>query len=139
MRFRTKFGLLEWVWVAVACMIVLILLLDSGHKSPYRGLIAAYWVLWAFVQAVSRFFVYWVLDSSGLRERRFWNTREIPWNEVTRVGSLNPKQPASGLLEVDFARPAPMSDRGHILAHPQDREHFIRALRRFAPQADFEV
>jgi hypothetical protein len=43
------------------------------------------------------------------------------------------------MLQVDYARPAPMSDRGHVLANPEDREQFIRTLRRFAPQATFDV
>jgi len=32
-----------------------------------------------------------------------------------------------------------MSDRGHILADPEDRDRFIAALRRSAPQATFDV
>jgi len=32
-----------------------------------------------------------------------------------------------------------MSDRGQIMANPADRLEFIAALRKFAPQADFEV
>jgi hypothetical protein len=32
-----------------------------------------------------------------------------------------------------------MSDRGHVLANPEDREQFIAAMHRFAPQATFEV
>jgi len=99
---------------------------------------AAVWICCALLRVLSQFFYYWELDADCLCVRYFWYKKEVAWEEVTHVGGLN-QQPSSGLLEVDYARPAPMSDRGHILASPEDRDRFIRTLRKFAPQATFEV
>ena len=75
----------------------------------------------------------------SFRAHSFWTLKEVPWEEVTHVGSYFPIQPSSDLLAVEHARPAPMSDSGRILADPQDREQFLATLRRYAPQATFEV
>jgi hypothetical protein len=140
MRFRTKFGAQGWVLVSLAILYAVFAFFGPHHlQRSTWGFAAAAWLWWALLRIVSQLFYYWELDSDCFRERNFWSTREIPWQEVTRVGSFNPKQPSSGFLEVDYARTAPMSDRGHILANPEDREQFIRTLRRLAPQATFEV
>jgi hypothetical protein len=84
-------------------------------------------------------FIYWDVDDDGLRERRLWKTKEVAWRNVRHVGAWNPSQPASDYLAIDFARPAPTPGRSRIIAHPEDRTAFIAALRRFAPQAVFDV
>jgi hypothetical protein len=78
------------------------------------------------------------MDSSGLRQHRLWHKKEISWEDVTHVGGFNGR-PMAAMLEVDYARAAQMSDRGRILPNPDDRQGFIKELRKFAPQADFEV
>lgn len=93
----------------------------------------------ATARTLSQAFIYWDVDPEGLRERRLLSTRSIPWQEVVHVGSWRPNQPASDYLEIDYARPAPISDRGTVIANPEDRSGFISALRRFAPQANFDV
>jgi hypothetical protein len=139
MKFRTKFGPQGWFVVSLACAYGYVVLL-SPRGSPHSawGFTAAVWVWWAFLRILSYLFTYWELDSSSLRQHSYWSTKEVAWEEVTHVGGLNGR-PSSAVLEVDYARPAPMSDRGHILASPEDRQQFIAALRRFAPQAAFEV
>ena len=94
----------------------------------------------AWSQFGSYFFGYWELDSISFRARSpwTWSLKEVPWEEVTHVRSL-PSGPYSGGFLVEHTRPAPMLDSGHILANPRDREQFIAALRRYAPQATFEV
>lgn len=140
MRFRTKFGAQGYCLVSLAILYGCFALFGPHHlQRSMWGFAAAVWLWWAFVRIMSQLFNYWELDSDSFRIRSLWSTREIPWQEVTRVGSFNPKQPSSGFLEVDYARPAPMSARGHILANPEDREQFIAAMHRFAPQATFEV
>lgn len=143
MRFRPEFGLFVWGWVAIACLYCFFAFearFGRVHSdSTYRMLMAVVWILTALLNILGRVGMYWELDATSLRQRGVWGTKEISWAEVTRVGTVNPKQPSSGFLEVDYARPTPLSDRGHILANQDDRDEFIRALHRFAPQATFEV
>jgi hypothetical protein len=101
--------------------------------------LAVIFVILASQRVFSQVFIYWDLDSDFLRERRLWNKREVAWKEVTHVGSWHPKQPSSDYLAVYYARPEPMSDRGSIIANPEDRAQFVAALRRYAPQAKFDV
>jgi len=90
----------------------------------------------ALIRVITQIFVYWELDSSSLREHRLWDCREVAWREVARVGLWNPK---STVLEIQYARDAPLSDRGTVIANPEDREQFLAAIHRFAPQAAFDL
>jgi hypothetical protein len=136
MKFRTKFGLQGWVLVSLG---VLYSCMWSTRRGNLLGILAAGFVLQALVRGLSHAFYYWELNADGLRQRNFWRVKTIPWEEVTWVGSAIPKQPSSGFLQVDYARPAPMSDRGQIRANPDNREQFIRTMRKYAPQATFEA
>lgn len=84
-------------------------------------------------------FVYWDVESAGLCEHRFWKTKAVPWEEITQVSGFFTGKHPSLTITVDYSRSAPMSDRGHILADPEDRDQFIAALRRYAPNASFDV
>jgi hypothetical protein len=136
MKFRTKFGLQGWVLVSLG---VLYSCMWSTRRGNLLGIFAAGFVLQALFRVLSHVFYYSELDGDGFRQRNFWSVKTIPWEEVSWVGSAIPKQPSSGFLRLDYARPAPMSDRGQIRANPEDREQFIRTLHRYAPQATFEV
>jgi hypothetical protein len=92
----------------------------------------------ALQQIFFHLFIYWEIDSNSLRVHRFWTTKEIAWADITHVGGANGR-PSAAFLDVYYARSAPMSDRGHFLANPEDRRGFIEELRKFAPQAEFEV
>jgi hypothetical protein len=137
MRFRAKFGALGWCWAGLAGFVLV--LWSSGLRTGGFGGFSVLIVLLAIQRVLLHAFVYWDVLSDGLRERRLWNTREVAWREVQHVGGWRPSQPSSDSLAIDFARPAPLSDRGSIIANPEDREEFIAALRRFAPQAAFDV
>jgi len=139
MRFRAKFGALGWCWVGLSCAWVLIAVFKYNQSGSFpSGLSTALFVLVGLQQVLPPLFTYRELDSSGLRVRRLWHRKEIAWEDVTHVGGFNGRSSAS-MLEVDYARAAPMSDSGHILANPDDRRGFIQELRKFAPQADFDV
>jgi hypothetical protein len=138
MRFRAKFGALGWIWVFLACDYIFDLIAGVGHKSTQHPYLAVLYMLLASQVVLNHFLTYWEMDSSSLRVRYFWTTREIAWAEVTHVGGANGR-PSSGFLDVYYARPAPMSERGHFLANPNDRRAFVEELRKFAPQAEFEV
>jgi hypothetical protein len=137
MRFRAKFGALGWCWVGMACLLAALWL--SGLRSGIASMLAVYFVAMASQRALFQAFIYWEIAPEGLRERRLWNTKAISWREIVHVGSWHPNQVSSDYLEIDYARPAPLSDRGSVIANPEDRSGFLAALRRFATHADFEV
>jgi hypothetical protein len=139
MRFRAKFGALGWCWIGLACSWVIVAVFKHNHSgSGIHGVTAALCATPGLLQVLTRLSTYWDLDSSGLHRHRLWHKREIAWEDVTHVGGFNGR-PSASMLEVDYARAAPMSDRGRILANPDDRRGFIGELRKFAPQAEFEV
>ena len=137
MRFRAKFGALGWCYVGLACFFAFLWISGDRHVG-FVSLVLGFSLL-TLQRVLNHIFVYWDIDSIRLFERRLWNTREIPWCEITNIASWTPDQPSSDFLEVSFARPAPMSDRGSVIANPEDREAFIAALHKFAPQAEFDV
>jgi hypothetical protein len=102
------------------------------------GFTAAIYVLRALQQILIYVFTYWEIDSRSFRMRRLWSTKEVAWEEVQHVRGAN-FRPSSSTLEVDYFRPAPMSDQGVIRANPRDRQEFLRELRQFAAQAEFEA
>ncbi len=140
MRFRAKFGLMGWFWTMMACFYAYILLFR--WRPTMFGVAVISIFLIALLQIASRLSVHWYLDEVSLRVQSFGTRKEVVWAEVTHVGgqaSLIPGETSSACLRVDYARPAPMSEKGYILATPDDRPQFIAALRRFAPHATFEV
>ena len=132
MRFRAKFGLVDWFWILTTCVITLAWI--TGRRSSTLFLFV--FGLNALIRVVSQLFIYWELDSSGFREHRLWSTREVAWQEVARVGLWNPR---STVLEIQYARDAPLSDRGTVIANPGDREQFLAAIHMFAPRAAFDL
>jgi hypothetical protein len=143
MRFRSRFA-----WVQFAGAILWIGLSDSWFHKPNAppGIRSAYLiagVFWLFIalSCIANFcFAWWQVDDTGLTQRRLWKTRTIPWNEITRIGPWQPNsKPMPQWLAVEYARSAPMSDRGELLIQPADRNTLVRALRAHAPQADYEI
>ena len=102
------------------------------------GTIALLWAASAIVWMSVPAFTYWDLEGAGLREHRpFWKTKTIPWSEVTYIGPW--ESASSKRIAIEYERKAPFPDRGRIIATPARRQAFIAALRRFAPQAEFEI
>lgn len=94
-------------------------------------------MIWlALLNLVPRLFTYWKPRAEGLWERRLWHTQQIPWEEVTRVSNW-PGTGSEG-LRIDYARPAPLSDRGAVYASSADRDGFLAELRRHAPHAEMD-
>lgn len=139
MRFRAKFGLLGWVYVAFASFVIVLILSPRQHHGDQRFFAVLPTLVLAVLRILSQIFIYWEINSDGLRVRRFWDEKTIPWQEVTRVGAWNPKHASSDVLAIDYFRSAPMSDQGSVIANPEDRQQFLANLRRYAPQAVFDV
>lgn len=134
MRFRRKFGALGWCTVGLACLEVVLWL--SGLRSETLTFLALSSVLIALRQSVSYLWTYWDFDDEDLCERRLWRKRKVAWREVTHISQWAQN---SNYLIVDHTQLEPMSDRGTIVANPEDRAGFLRTLHRFAPQARFDV
>ncbi len=142
MRFRSR---LSWVQ-PVGALLWMGISFSRFYKHPHEFIGHAdlfLWVLQLLIAAftiASYFFVWWSIDDGGLTERRLWITRTVPWNEIRRIGPWKPNdKPLPKWLAVEYARPAPMSDRGELLIQPTDRNTLAQALRAHAPQADYEV
>jgi hypothetical protein len=140
MRFRAKFGLQGWLSVAMLCFLIVLKIseLKSGHHNAALSPLVLMWIVFGLGRVLSQIFIYWDVDSTGVRERRLWSERTIPWQEVTRVSGWMDR-PSSDALVLHYARPAPLSDSGTVVAAPDDRQQFLSDLHRFAPQATFDV
>jgi hypothetical protein len=139
MLFRTRFGWLQllmaltWATLSFAWF----------HKHSHDRLGQAYLILGILqllIVTVTYFFVWWRVDDSGLTQRRLFSTRTIPWNEITRIGPWHHNnKPIPRWLSVEYARPAPLSERGELLLQPANCFFLVRALRVRAPQAEYEI
>jgi len=142
MKFRTKFGLLGWMYIPVAGLHVFVSNFRINPSTRVFGqLVAAACVLLALIRVVGYLLTYWELDADGLRERRYLRTMEVFWHEVTGVHGLGDRA-SSDTLVVEFdpvLKPSLPFGSNRIVATPEDREQFIATLERFAPQANFEV
>jgi hypothetical protein len=139
MRFRAKFALIDWAWLAIAAFALLLFL-----SGPYRAGVFLRWyatvmALFACSRVVLHIFVYWDTSLEGLRERRLWTTRTIPWPQITAVSPWPDRHPNPNCLSIEYARSAPMSDRGTVIANPENREAFLSEIRGHAPQARLEI
>lgn len=139
MRFRAKFGLLGWVQVAFVLFVLVLMLSPGQHNGNQRFFVVLPTLVLTVLRILSQIFIYWDINSDGLHVRRFWDEKTIPWQEVTHVGAQSPKHVSSDVLAIDYFRSAPMSDRGSVIANPEDRQQFLSTLRRYAPQAVFDV
>jgi hypothetical protein len=143
MKFRAKVQPLALNYLAVA-VINFICRLHAGKtlglfSARCYGFGALIWLLVSLIVFVRQNFIYWELDSTSLRQLWFWKKTAIHWQEVTRIGLMNYKRPASSGLEIDYIHAGPMTERGTMLANPVGREQFIAALRQFAANATFDV
>ena len=138
MRFRPKFGVIGWFTVAPALFICMLWMNGGNHLSRFLPYIAVTWALMALLRVSSYLFVFWQMDSDGLFERRFWNTRVIPWSDVVLIQGLG-DVPSSDYVEVFVQRAGPEPEAHPLLANPRDRAQFLAALHRYASQARFDA
>lgn len=115
------------------------------HKHPHDSigqlylLVGILQLIVAIMAVVSYFFIWWRIDDSCLTQRRLFSTRTIPWNEITHIGPWrHNNKPIPHWLSVEYARSAPLSDRGELRIQPADRNTLVRSLRTHAPQAEFD-
>jgi hypothetical protein len=137
-KYRAHFGLFGWLQVGTACLCLILILSRGGHTFKV-GLFPGFTICMLALQRVlNHLFTYWKLEQDGLRVRSMLFEKAIAWGEITSVSGFNGNA-GSSTLELDYARTGPLSDRGSVLANPEDRNEFLQGLHRFAPHATFEV
>jgi len=139
MRFHCKFGWVGWLMLALAGMNLIesLFTLHRFGRLETADLISITCLgLCALLAILSKIFVYWDLDATGLHANRFWVHKDVAWPEVALISqySNNPD-----CFAIHYSWSPPMSNQGKIWANPADRAGFLAALRRFAPQAEFWV
>jgi|GEM_PF-2547308 len=133
MRFRSPIGLPEWTMAGIG-LFSLVQLISPLSRSKYIPICL---ISLALSNLAPRLFTYWESRAEGLWERRLWRTQQIPWEEILRVSGW-PGTSGKG-FQIDFARSAPLSDRGTIYASPADRDSFLAELRQHAPHAEMNI
>ncbi|MGA9673003.1 MAG: hypothetical protein WBQ94_27635 [Terracidiphilus sp.] len=149
MRFREKSGPLGWVYVLLMCLYGCDFICSIFWHQPstssiilaFRGLAAAGWAGVVLRLFLNRRYGYWDLDSDGLHKRRLESKKDvtIQWDKVIAVRNLFPSMIWDETLSVYYESPASKLGFSHITAVPENRNDLIAALRKFAPQAKFNV
>jgi hypothetical protein len=91
-------------------------------------------ILSILLDILNTIFSYWELDTDCLRQRKLWKVKEIARQDVTRIRRFGF---SSRSVMICYGHVP--EDYGFILADPINRNGFIAALRRFVPQAEFDV
>ena len=138
MRFRAKLGPSSWIWILIAGFWGVLWILSILVPHPrHNGNIALVWIALGLINFFRVCATYWEMDTEGLREHKlWWTSQKTRWQDVTRVISL---WSSSHDLKIEYDRIELGSKFGYIMADPADREAFLDALSRFAPQAEFVV
>ena len=134
MRFRANTSLFPWLLVASACVYTFEVLRSRSFYPFWRVNIGLILVLSIFLFVLSHALNYWQLDKGGLLERKFWKTKEIAWEDVTRVGRLGF---SDKFVKISYGRTP--EDCSYILADPSNLNGFINALCQFVPQVKFDI
>jgi hypothetical protein len=138
MRFRAKPASASWLLLVIAAIqfaLALGRILPPHHsQSVFEGFIDLFTgLLWVLIFYIP-YTTFWEFDADGLKQRRLWIDTRIGWREMTRV--VNSWSPTYD-LKIEYQRHGFGSKIGRILASPRDRDQFLDALHRFAPQAQY--
>ncbi len=139
MRFRAKFGLISWVFLAFALFAGLLLTTGPNRASRSLRFLALYFSLMTANQLLRHFFVWWDITPGAFHERRLWSTKTILSNAITEVSSWPEKTNPWGTLAIRFLRSAPPFVKDTVIARPADRDAFLAAIRDHAPHALINV
>jgi hypothetical protein len=107
---------------------------SRSFYPPWRVSFGAVLILSVLLDILSTIFTYWELDTDCLRQRKLWKVKEIARQDVTRIRRVG----FSGRSVMICYGRIP-EDCEYILANPINRYGFIAALRRFIPEAEFDV
>lgn len=93
------------------------------------------------VQALSRYLIYWDIDSDGLHQRQWRSKKEltIAWDKVLCVRSAIPGVTWDGTVAVYYDYPDSKLGFRYLVTTPENRKKFVAALREQAPNATFKI
>lgn len=96
------------------------------------GISLAIWICLLILYAVQPWTNFWSVTPAGIRYRKLWVTREIPF---TRIAAIRPADLLGGNVEIEVA-PVDKDVYPHeyIPASPRNLEVFLKAVATYAPQ-----
>lgn len=134
LRFRARTSPLPWLLAGFLCVYAFdVLEKESFYSSLFINCFAAL-ILSILLNTLSAFFTYWEMDAFCFRQRRLWKVKEIAWRDVTRVGRVGFSNRS---VMINYGRVP--EDCGYILVTPGKRSELIDALRKYVPQAEFDI
>lgn len=139
MRFRPKIGTPSpWQVLTALTFWFVYLVFQLAHpnnlEKPIFEAISVFTLLALVAVFLAIRSVYWDFTPECLVVRRLWTKREVAYSEVRRVGWLGSM---SGTFSISIGHLIENYDRLYI--EPGDQAGFVAALRKYAPQADFEL
>jgi hypothetical protein len=118
--------------------------MHHNQRHGHTGLAAAdrcFLVLWSsilIVRILPLLLDFWEVNETGIRYRRLWYLREIPFAKIlaTRLDPNDvPTRKPSGNLEIELAPKGPgRYPHTYMIARPRDWQGFLQAVESYAPQ-----
>ncbi len=145
MRFRQRFSWAQVFTAAVWLLLSYFWIRKHRTNLGIRSTGEITGLIWCFLllfNYISYFLIWWDLDQNGLRERRLFSVKTVPWRELVRVGPWNKANIKNRqFIEAEYRRSAPLSDSGKLLLRVRDdeRKELFRRLQSYAPQAQIDV
>lgn len=102
---------------------------------------SVFWAILVLFQALSRYLIYWDVDSDGLHQRQWRNKKEftIAWDKVLCVRNFIPGMKWDGTVAVYYDYPDSKLGFRYLVTTPEHRKKFIAALREYASNATFKI
>jgi hypothetical protein len=111
------------------------------HPSHWWIMTCIFCAFLVLFQALSRYLVWWDIDSDGIHQR-YWRSKKeftIAWDKILCVRSAIPGFTWDGTVAVYYDFPDSKLGFKHLVTTPENRKRFISALRQYAPQATFKI
>lgn len=138
MRFRSKFGLQGWL-IAGLFLIFSLPWVFGSRMSILDQIAAVSTGASLILLLLSRYFVYWEIDETVIRERRFGKEKAVPYPEISQiVGRTYWNRRPTQIMITYFRASDPPKER-RLYASPADVEGFLNALKKVAPSAAIYV
>ena len=140
MRFRKSFGYIGGFWLFYLCTQAFFWFVDR-HPSYWTIICCIPVAIMVLFQALSRYLIYWDIDSDGLHQRKWRSKKEftIAWDKVLCVRNMIPGMTWDGTVAVYYDCPESKLGFKYLVTTPEKRKKFIAALREYAPNATFKI